>query len=387
MSSLGNDDFGLGLDLQESGREASSSSGGGARSKKRKRVDEGKKKRKKSSKKQRRSISSHEASVHEEEEEAGSERKGRQHGKRGKAKAKARAVGGRKGARGAKVEEGKFRKCGTCKKVKERKTDFHADQGNCKQCCAEIRAFARAADSQGCSDKMQELARTDPVSHSKVLSAWVKERQKASAAGEKIKFAIWEFAVSLQQREGARHESRGRMMWRGYYLSWAQTEEGGSLSEAEARSKWKDFEANRAIARDNKGPHGHQRLKVPMFDDVVEFKEIAQQRELSKREKLNKTTMEENKGGAASLRMKMVVGAAGGAALEVGPKDEWANISSRMKHASFDGDVALQPQAEELALEVQQQKARRSSGASRPPTSASQSQASYESDESGSEDR
>ena len=122
-----------------------------------------------------------------------------------------------------------------------------------------------------------------------------------------------------------------------------------------------------------------------MFEDVIEFKEVARQREITKREKLNKQAMQENKGGARSLRMKMVLGAAGGNAMEIGEKNEWAAMEGKMKSSGFDGEIALQPQAEELAHEVQQ-KSRRSSGASRPPSSGTRSSESYESDEEASED-
>ena len=236
---------------------------------------------------------------------------------------------------------------------------------------------------------MQEMSRSDPQNHTKVLAAWVRERRKATAVREKVKFGVWEFAVSLQSREGARHEGRSRMMWRGYFLTLSQSEEGGSLSEAEAKQKWKEYESDPAIARDQKGPRGHLRrhlrLKVPMFEDVIEFKEGARQREITKSEKLNKKSMQENKDGARSLRMKMVLGAAGGNAMDIGEKNEWAEMEGKMKSSNFDGEIALQPQAEDIARDVQQ-KSRRSSGASRPPSSGSGSSESYASDEEASQD-
>ena len=293
-------------------------------------------------------------------------------GKRAKAKEKKkgppRKKGGRRAAKGGvaagKQEGGKWQKCTSCKKTLDKSKDFHADQTKCKACSADMRAFNRATEAQGCSEKIQDLAKSDPGTHTRVVKEWVKERRKMQAAGERIKFNIWQFVISLQHSEGERLEARGRMMWRSYFLTWSQSDEGGNLSEQEAKKQWQEYESDKSVARDYRGPGGHIRLKVPMFDDVVEFKQLSRNRELSKSEKLNSKSMLENKGRAAGLRLKMLVGGGGSAADNMGDQQSWDAIRQKMTTVQMDGELAMQPQAEDLVVDVQQKSKRRLSGAS-----------------------
>ena len=212
VASFDNDDLGFGLDAADVKSEPSSSqeiADEPKRGKKRQISETRKKKTKKKARKRRRQSNSGSRVSENDEEEEDEKKKGNK--KKPKAKAKARAVGGRKTGKGEKAEEGTWKKWGLCKKLKDRKADFHQDQGNCKPCCAELRAFRRATELQGCQEKMQEMSRSDPQNRTKVLAAWIKERHRAAAVGEKVKFSIWELAVSLQSREGARHEGRSRM--------------------------------------------------------------------------------------------------------------------------------------------------------------------------------
>ncbi|CAE7913471.1 unnamed protein product, partial [Symbiodinium necroappetens] len=316
--------------------------------------------------------------------------------KKGKAagKAKARDKKPRKkgGRRTGKNPKGKsqFLKCTQCKKTKDRSLDFHADQNRCKACMADVRAFSRATESQGCQDKIQELSRSDPATHAKVgvVKEWIRERKKMQEAGEKIKFNIWGFAIKIQHAQGQRVENRNRMMWKGYFLTWAQTDEGGCLSEQQAKNKWAEYEQDESLPKDNKGPGGHQRIKVPMFTDIVDFTELQKQRELKKTEKLNSKAMQDNKSSTAGVRLKMLVGGAGaesdldcmGAAQQA-----WKSVHEKLTSNQLDGERALEPDAADLALDLQHQKARRASGASsgrRPDPSES----SYGSEESSSDD-
>ena len=73
------------------------------------------------------------------------------------------------------------------------------------------------------------------------------------AAGDKVKFNIWQFVISLRHSEGERIEARGRVMWRSYFLSWCQTDEGGNLSEQEGKKQWQEHEANKPETSTDQG--------------------------------------------------------------------------------------------------------------------------------------
>ena len=91
-----------------------------------------------------------------------------------------------------------------------------------------------------------KLSRSEPAAHAKVMKEWVKERKGMQAAGEKIRFNIWEFAVgSSRHLQGERVETRGQVMWKGYYLEWAQSLEGGAFSEPEVKNKWRELKKDR----------------------------------------------------------------------------------------------------------------------------------------------
>ena len=336
------------------------------------------KKRRKPSKSPSEESAPSEAQSHGSESKASGEKRGKQGKPNKKNKGPPRKKGGRRAGKGgagaasaASTKQGgsKWQKCSACKKTLDKSKDFHADQTKCKTCNADIRAFHRATEAQGCAEKVQELSKSDPATHTRVLKEWVKERKKMQAAGDKVKFNIWQFVISLRHSEGERIEARGRMMWRSYFLSWCQTDEGGNLSEQEGKKQWQEHEANKKLARDFNGPGGHLRLKIPMFDDVVEFKQLSRDRELSKSEKLNPKAMLENKGGAARLRMKMLVGGGGSSTDNMGDAQSWNAIRDKMNSSQMDGELALQPQAEDLIVDLQQKNRRRASGASRPDDS------------------
>ena len=291
--------------------------------------------------------------------------------KKGKAKAKPkRGVGKRKGGKagqGAATKDAtptpkgnRWKRCTSCKKHKDAKEDFHADQSKCKKCVADLRAFGRAAEQQSCSAKMASLAKEDPATYEKVLKAWIKEREKNVAAGTKLKFSIMDFTISLRKTEGSRSESKGRMMWKAYFLTWAQSIEGGSYSEKEAEALWKQYEADPKIPKDQKGPHGHTRCKVPMFDDVTDYSDLSKQRELAKREKVSKKVASDD--AAMSSRVRMLLGA-GGEAVDKFSND-WEQVQEKMVANNLDSGSALEPNAEELLQRLDQQRGRPSTGSS-----------------------
>ena len=168
---------------------------------------------------------------------------------------------------------------------------------------------------------------------------WIKERMKLDSVYQKVKFSIWEFAISVQQRTGLRKETQKRMMWREYYIEHAQKAKGGGLSEAEAKLQWQKWEADKSHGRDWKGPRGHLRLEVPLYDDLYSFDEYSKNRELSKKEKL---TSKQASSDVMDSRLKMLAGAGGGSSSTDLGSSKWTAIENHMLSHGLSTDT-LEP--------------------------------------------
>ena len=248
-------------------------------------------------------------------------------------------------------------KCSTCKKTKD-SSDFHEGQARCKSCSSHARAWLRACEAQGIADKMAKLQKSDPKLYEQVMVKWIKERMKLDSVYQKVKFSIWEFVITVQQRTGLRKEVKRRMMWKEYFIQHAQKPKGGGLSEAEAQLQWTAWEKDKSHGRDWKGPRGHLRLEVPLYDDLVGFDEYAKQRELSKKEKLS--SKQASSGELVDSRLKMLAGA--GSSTDDMGGSKWGAIEDHMLNNQLSTD-ALEPDAEEMVMnEELKKKRRRSSG-------------------------
>ena len=127
-----------------------------------------------------------------------------------KAKNKAKKKSGKKTR---KVLE-KNIKCSTCKRTKD-SSDFHEGQARCKSCSSHVRAWQRACEAQGISQKMTKLQQSDPKLYEQVMIKWIKERMKLDSVYQKVKFNIWEFcgqcaaAYRTQERNKKTHDVEG----------------------------------------------------------------------------------------------------------------------------------------------------------------------------------
>ena len=140
------------------------------------------------------------------------------------------------------------------------------------------------------------------------------------------------------------------------------------MSEAEAKLQWQAWESDKSHGRDWKGPRGHLRLEVPLYDDLVGFDEYAKQRELSKKEKLS--SKQAASGELVDNRLKMLAGA--GSSTDDMGGSKWGAIEDHMLNNQLSTD-ALEPDAEEMVMNEELKKKRRSSGGGgkRPETQSS----------------
>ena len=163
--------------------------------------------------------------------------KGKGTGKgKGKAKGKAKAKGQTR-----KQGEVTF-KCRGCDKNKD-ESHFHSGSVYCVPCRSMMDSLTRLAAAQGEKEWWQET-RNNP----KLLKAALKsyhEEAPAMPTGSKTKRPKWnilQYKDTLTAASKVQFAERGNMMTRKRYLWWAQTPEGGKLTEQEAEDQWREWE-------------------------------------------------------------------------------------------------------------------------------------------------
>eukprot|EP00969_Alexandrium_andersonii_P301567 13331405-Alexandrium_andersonii.AAC.1 len=60
-----------------------------------------------------------------------------------------------------------------------------------------------------------------------MFRSFLKAREKATKAGDKVKFNIIAFKTEYKSREGTTKGNEGEMMWEGEYYEWAKTAKAG----------------------------------------------------------------------------------------------------------------------------------------------------------------
>ena len=201
-----------------------------------------------------------------------------------------------------------LKKCtGFCGK-KKLLTEFHAEQGKCKDCVRDLRAYWRLAEKQGCLKDMRDLEQTDPQIAKDVQKEFVRERQKATAAEGKLKFGITAYKKTLLAAAGDRKENKKTMMWEGEWLEEAKKAKYGYLTKEEAENQWTSWLNDQSVARDNLGPRGYLRLAVFKNTTLADFTEVRQEREISQEERLSKKQAESDEVMQARTNMVMNVG-------------------------------------------------------------------------------
>ena len=274
-----------------------------------------------------------------------------------KTQAKAKALGRRKGNGSKPSPEDDWKKCKYCAKWKEAKTGFNSDQLKCKECFNHDRPLSRMADRQGCRETLAQMQREDPKQHTALLKAFVKERESAKKAGDKIKFSIKTFRVAYQSRDGVRGEEVGDMMWEGEYLEFAKTTKAGFLSSEEASANWQKWKEDGSVSRDNNGPRGYLRLYVKTGDKVIKFQEVGEQKELVQEEKLGKKPSE----ATLDNRMKFLAGSHGLEEHKLGDiqRLKQKGLQSFGSSQSLQGEGLMGPSVDALQAQVQAKMKRR----------------------------
>ena len=102
-------------------------------------------------------------------------------------------------------------------------------------------------------------------------------------------------------------EKQRKRMWRRQYVEWAQTTEGGRLTEPQAQSKWLDYKADVKVKRDEDGPNADEplQLSIPWQTIDLSYSGVETEKVMQFQQKLKKLFDEED---AEKLKKKMLTG-------------------------------------------------------------------------------
>ena len=196
-----------------------------------------------------------------------------------------------------------WKKCKGCMKWKE-EDEYNASQARCRDCYNDSRALLRVAERQGQKTALEKMEQDEPRMHSALLKAFMKERASAKKNATKIKFSICSFVVTYKAESGIRKRAEHEFMWEGEFKEWAtKTAKGGFLSNQEAQDQWNAMVDDPSHERDNGGPWNFLRILVKVRDTVIDYDEVARQKNLSKEEKLSKNASAELIQGRLKLAM------------------------------------------------------------------------------------
>ena len=252
------------------------------------------------------------------------------------------------------------KKCtGPCAKTKIL-DEFHQDQAKCRECSGALRQFWRQAKKE---DSVAEIEKMSSADQMAMMREFMKERQKCAQVSKRVKFNFMSFTKSMQSRQGDRSENLKEMMWKGQWFEEAAKAAHGYLTREEADAKWKEWEKDSTIKKDNLGPKGFQRLAVPVKTLLAEFNELASQKELRQEERIgSKATAE-----AIGARARMVLSSDDPEAGQVAASSSFGDVNladmrAKAKETGVDFEAMSTPS---LAYyeEVAKKKTRRSSGA------------------------
>ena len=160
---------------------------------------------------------------------------------------------------------------------------------------------------EGQKKALEEFQNDDVKGHTKLVAAFVKQRERQAKLGKKVSFNIKTFILEWRSRDGLRKEDIGEMMWHGEFLDWGMSPRGGSRTRTELEKEWDAMMQDVNRERDYDGPKGFLHMYVCTKTRVVRFHEVSQDRALSMGERLSRKATDQQ----MEQRMAWTMGADG----------------------------------------------------------------------------
>ena len=184
--------------------------------------------------------------------------------------------------------EEKTKKCKRCKKCKPL-SEFYTNQAGCRQCSKDMKNLENHAKT---SKETEWFKGLDEGQKDLLLQAYNKEKERAEKERSRVKFNMSVYKQRSLHATGVRKEGRKRFMTEQAYNAWTRTPEGGSLTQTQAEQKWQEMKDDEKTPSQGFGVEF--KLAIPIFDELIDYDDQAEQREVERQQRLNaKMTQEE----------------------------------------------------------------------------------------------
>jgi len=159
------------------------------------------------------------------------------------------------------------RRCRLCQKWQP-EDNFPINSAHCRECKQAVDNLSKQAIRQGEQDWWKKN-RNDEQELRKLVSRYMATCPKGVERGKRGVFNLVSYREVYTASTSSAAKARGKMMWEGWYVEWAQKPKGGSYSEQDARRRWREMLEDPAVEKDDKGPpQAPVRCLVAVADEV-----------------------------------------------------------------------------------------------------------------------
>jgi hypothetical protein len=134
----------------------------------------------------------------------------------------------------------------------------------CRGCKQMMDNLTHMAKQQNVAEWWREV-RSDEQKLKQVLASYRDKCPQSKEKGKRGTINLVQYKEKFEAEASSAVTSRGRMMWSGHYLSFAQTPKGGGYSEREAKARWQQMKDDPDTIKDEKGP-AHAPTRPCQFD-------------------------------------------------------------------------------------------------------------------------
>ena len=159
------------------------------------------------------------------------------------------------------------RRCRLCTKWQPEDC-FPVNSAYCRCCKQAVDNLAKQAARQNQHEYWKET-RKDEQELKKLVTRYLDTCPKGADKSKRGNFCLASYREVYAASSSSGAKARGRMMWEGYFVEFAQKPKGGSHTEEEARKRWKEMLEDPDVEKDNLGPtKSPRRCCVATYDEV-----------------------------------------------------------------------------------------------------------------------
>lgn len=173
------------------------------------------------------------------------------------------------GSKKGKVDKSETQKCKCCGKWFP-KSECAINSPYCRRDKQSIDNLANQSARQGEAAWFAEVRR-DEVQLRKLVTKYHESCPAEKTKGKRGTFSLVSYREEYKAESSVIVRDRGTMMNRRQYVEWAGSAAAGNMSEEDADKKWSEYECDRCVPRDLKGPPKAPLRLLIVTDNQVDF--------------------------------------------------------------------------------------------------------------------